>query len=333
MNNQLIRIIPLLLAVVWTPPGLAFPRYADLVVIGDSLSDQGNLALITGGLIPPPEYTDGTNFGRLTNGLNYSDYLSSALGLTVTPSLAGGSNYATAGARTDFASVGGFPIGSYSLLDQRDSYVDSLDPSGADPATLHVVWGGSNDLNDIIEAVVADPDFDPFPDVANAIDNIADIVGSLAAVNAKDILIPNVPNFGLVPLVTGGGAPVAEATALSVSFNIGLAAALDELAILFPDTNLIEFDVFNLLTAAFLNPNAFGFTNVTEACYTVFGLPGGTTCHNPDEYLSWDGYHPTTATHQILADGIERTVSEPAMLLLISIGLAGFGLLQRKIKS
>ncbi len=298
-----------------------------MVVIGDSLSDQGNVFTISSGTIPPPEYTDGTNFGRFTNGLNYIDYLSSALNLDVTPSLTGGFNYATGGARTDSASIGGVPIGPYSLLDQRDAYITSLGGLGADPQALHVVWGGSNDLTDIIETVVADPTFDPLPEVENAISDIADIVGSLAAANAQTILIPNVPNMGLVPLITQGGPPVAEATALSAAFNTILAAAIEDIANLFPDTSLIEFDTYGLLTEAFQDPSAFGFTNVTDACYSEFGLPGGTTCANPEEFLSWDGFHPTTATHQIIAEQVVVPVPAAVWLFMSGlIGLVGFAL-------
>jgi phospholipase/lecithinase/hemolysin len=329
VNNNLQGIALLLLAVLLNVSGATAAGFTDMVVIGDSLSDQGNVFMISSGAVPPAEYTDGTNFGRFTNGLNYIDYLSSALSLTVTPSLAGGSNYATGGARTDSASIGGVPIGPFSLLDQRDAYVGSLGASGADPKALHVVWGGSNDLTDIIETVIADPTFDPFPSVENAINNIADVIGSLAAANAKSILIPNVPNMGLVPLITGGGPPVADATALSAVFNTGLAAAIDDIATLFPDTNLFEFDTFGLLTDAFLDPSAFGFTNVTDACYSEFVVPGGTSCANPDEFLSWDGFHPTTATHQIIAEQV--VVPVPAAAWLFVSGLIGLlGLARRR---
>lgn len=329
MNKNLQGIALLLLAVLLNVSGTTAAGFTDMVVIGDSLSDQGNVFMISSGAVPPAEYTDGTNFGRFTNGLNYIDFLSSALSLTVTPSLAGGSNYATGGARTDSASIGGVPIGPFSLLDQRDAYVGSLGASGADPKALHVVWGGSNDLTDIIETVIADPIFDPFPSVENAINNIADVIGSLAAANAKSILIPNVPNMGLVPLITGGGAPVADATALSAVFNTGLAAAIDDIATLFPDTNLFEFDTFGLLTDAFLDPSAFGFTNVTDACYSEFVVPGGTSCANPDEFLSWDGFHPTTATHQIIAEQV--VVPVPAAAWLFVSGLIGLlGLARRR---
>lgn len=48
-------------------------------------------------------YTDGTNTGRFTNGLNYADRLADSFGLTLTPSTPpiGGNNYAHGGARSN----------------------------------------------------------------------------------------------------------------------------------------------------------------------------------------------------------------------------------------
>ena len=77
------RMLSLLLCWVLLLPFVAAAGpFSELFVFGDSLSDQGNVSLLTGGLIPPNEYTDGTYHGRFTNGLNYIDRLAANLGLT-----------------------------------------------------------------------------------------------------------------------------------------------------------------------------------------------------------------------------------------------------------
>ncbi|WP_108262479.1 SGNH/GDSL hydrolase family protein [Mangrovicoccus ximenensis] len=51
--------------------------YDRVVILGDSLSDTGNLHSATGGLYPPPPYND----GRFTGGDTYVDILADAWGL------------------------------------------------------------------------------------------------------------------------------------------------------------------------------------------------------------------------------------------------------------
>ena len=68
--------------------------------------------------------------------------------------------------------------------------------------------------------------------------------------------------------------------------------ALDGIAI-------ARFDVFTKLHEIVAQPQAFGLTNVTSACITPQSAPFH--CQNPDEFLFWDGIHPTRAAHGIIA--------------------------------
>lgn len=63
------------------------------------------------------------------------------------------------------------------------------------------------------------------------------------------------------------------------------------------DTQIIQLDVNSLYREAITEPAKFGFTNVTNAC-----LNNVAVCDNPDKFLFWDGIHPTTAGHRILAE-------------------------------
>jgi phospholipase/lecithinase/hemolysin len=66
-----------------------------------------------------------------------------------------------------------------------------------------------------------------------------------------------------------------------------------------PGIRFHRLDTYTLLNAIVANAQAYGFANVTEACVRPNVAPF--TCQRPDEYLFWDGIHPSRATHTIVA--------------------------------
>jgi outer membrane lipase/esterase len=69
-------------------------------------------------------------------------------------------------------------------------------------------------------------------------------------------------------------------------------------------------DINLIFTQVVLDPAKFGFSNSTGAAYNP-GLPlsPSNPVSDPDDYVFWDGFHPTTKAHRIAAEYIYRTLS------------------------
>ena len=329
------------LALSFTALGAYAGPYSNMYVFGDSLSDSGNDLQLIGAVPSPSYYTDGTNVGRFTNGLNYADRLASSFGLTLAPSELGGTNYAYGGARTDSIWPDLRALGGLDFNSQIDAYLKQLTVSGTagDPNALYVLWIGSNDMAD---AFAGPPSGVP----AAVSETVLDIAGALSAlqtVGARNFLIGNLPDLSLTPLGRGkaalnsGGNPNVEAFILkglhdgSAGFNAALSNALSRVSL--ASSTVTVFDAFALQTAMTNNPSAYGLTNVTAPCFDgqINGSPfpgsaKANECPNEGEYLYYDALHPTAVLHDWAARMIyAQLVPEPAgwALTLTALGLMG----------
>lgn len=172
---------------------MAEPGFDQIVVLGDSLSDQGNA-------------------GGFSNGPVWVEQLAGRLGASLAPSRSGGLNFAVGGARLDAQS------GSDSLRAQADLFLKQPRPGGR---TLYVVYGGGND----IFAAIGRPDGPAVVD--RAIVSLASILEDLERLGPLDVLVPNLPDVGITPAVRArGSAAVIEAERLSARFNRGVEETL-----------------------------------------------------------------------------------------------------------
>jgi phospholipase/lecithinase/hemolysin len=186
-----------------------------------------------------------------------------------------------------------------------------------------VLWAGPNDIFTALTLGQNPADF--IPDVIQpAIDNLSLEVIMLYGAGARTILLPGMADLGRTPFGLTSGFS-AGLTQLSGIFNFGLDQAIDQLELLLPGLNIIEFDTFSFVDAAIANPGAFGFTNVSDPCFN-----GITVCLNPDQYIFWDTVHPTARAHLLLGNAFTAAVPEPTTVALTAIGLAFLGFARRR---
>lgn len=288
--------------------------FSQIYVFGDSLADPGNLFQATGGLVPQtPPYAQ-----RFSNGPVWVEYLADSLNLDpirATDFLSGlplngedGVNFAVGGASTG-TNLANFPLplGVLSQVESFEQLVNSNVLQPDDDALYIYVAGG----NDIAANLAGTPGF---ADISAFLSNTTAALQDLINIGAENILVSNVPDLGATPRFNVLPSAGVISNIVS-SYNQSLAAILDSLSLSNPTANLIGFDISGLLGDAIANPTDYGFTNVTDACLTNYTFPidtdGFSICSDPDSYLFWDNFHPSTAAHAIVADVAFAQLHEP----------------------
>ena len=317
----------------------AHAAYDRVFVFGDSLSDNGNVFIATGGETETIPYTDAIPdrayaSGDFSNGPSWVNLL----GPSVTPAppppslsllplfdLSGGADFAFGGARS--GPLTHVPTDVIpTMVEQVNSMLTVSPVLPAD--ALYVVWAGGNDVRSALEHPA-----DALSIMQDGLSNISDILSALHGNGAEHFLLMNMPDVSRAPAVAALG-PLTQGAVLSLvtGYNTGL----ETLVAGFEASTGIDvttLDMFGLLAEALDDPGAFGFTNVTAPCIFENGATG---CSNPDEYFFWDGLHPTSAVHRLIADAVASAVAPvpiPATLPLLASALAIPALWRRRRKT
>ena len=177
--------------------------FSNLYVFGDSLSDTGNL-LGTGAPRPFP-FTGLSYLGdRFSNGPLWVEHLAQGLGLSpqaAAPFIYGGNNFAFAGAQTGIYPA--LPADQIpGVLAQVGGIWAPTRTGPTDANALYVVVAGGNDMRNARSFFTSNS----LVDIAgrqqaavNAITNLANTLGLLAQLGAKNILVATLPDLGITP--------------------------------------------------------------------------------------------------------------------------------------
>lgn len=283
--------------------------FKTIIAFGDSLTDVGNVAGITipGNAPLINGYFEETHF---SDNVIWIEQVAAFLKLptptpgrgpvTSLPPLTNGSDWAWGGAEADpgFIDLPSTTEPVPNLLTQVESY---LAANKADPNNLYSIWAGADNF--------LEGDHNP----VEAVDAVVQAIRLLYIGGARHFLVFNLPQLGDTPAAIAGGPAVEIAAELySVTFNKLLKNALFEISqdrrfkgnFYFVDIFtefVIAIDTVRLggtYTPSFFVPGPpVAISNVTGLGLIFFQ----TTGTFPTNFLFWDGVHPTTQGHQVVA--------------------------------
>lgn len=314
----------------------------NLVVFGDSLSDNGNAAAAlasqhqTLGNYAPNALTDGPNTTPATTGPFglWVDQFAAKTGLPdpspVVVNTPGGlalnpagTNFAVASAQTghnpNFSLSTIFsPPPTVPWTSDQVTIFNALNHSTASPNSLYALWAGADDISQALTS-------NPFSGVSAgkaAANNIEANIQMLAGEGAKYFLWFNLPPLGDTPAARALG-PLGTflANQAASAFNDQMADDVASLESTVHGVTIITADMHAAFEDIEGDPAAFGFSNITD--------PAQGKSVDPNTYLFWDELHPTTAADALIAELAARDAApllstatpEPASLGLLLLGL------------
>ncbi|MEM6413705.1 MAG: autotransporter domain-containing protein [Pseudomonadota bacterium] len=301
--------LALILMSLFVAPAVA-QEFDRQVVFGDSLSDPGNI-------FPDLRFTNGPLYAEILQQnfrIDDADVFNSAVGGAKTSQSPNPSGFVT-GNISDVVLVA-----DTDLTNQSDNFLDRQ--GGAHSSTsLFIVNGGGNNGFVTNQISFLPSTTDPIGLLQSAAlqasSDLVSISSSLISAGAQTIVVPNSADLGAVAEPFGFGTSIetesrSRSTIFTNEFNAALVSDLGALAAT-TDTDIILVDVNTLFADAQANPEKYGISNVTDACSST---PSCVTASFDDQnqFLFFDGVHPTAAGHTIKGQFYTDTILAPFVL-------------------
>lgn len=280
--------------------------YTSFWVLGDSLSDTGNLYAATGGATPasPPYFQ-----GRFSDGPVWSDGVAQDFLDAGKPT----ENFAYGGARATTVTAAPDIPDLEQQLQFFAGYQGAVPGAlGSDP--LVAIGLGAND------AFSARSAGDPTAIGEAAADEVAAAVLALnGAFGIEDFLLPNLPELGDTVNYAGDPTGAARVRQSGLAYNARL--ALNIAGLRAGGLEVVAPDMFSFFDLLGDDPAAYGITEPTQPCLTETSF-----CGDASGYALFDAVHPTTLVHGFVADEMRASLSAAAVPLPAALPLAAGGL-------
>lgn len=258
-----------------------------IIVLGDSLSDTNNVFNVSLLRFPNPK---SWFLGRFSNGPTWVEYLAKQSRLPVY-------NWAVGGAASNQKKwvIPG-------ILEQVDLWLIYMkEAKNYRPEnSLFTVWIGANDLityNQGVEGIIVSQ---------------GKALNRLVGAGAKKILVLNLPDITRTPEFSyrKDGAEIKRQID---DYNRRIKQVVDYINSRYPSSSVMLFDLEALFTDILDHPERYQISNVKTSCLDIKApsslnyinaIPVRAACTDADSYVFWDLLHPTTHTHQLLAEHI-----------------------------
>ncbi|WLF83904.1 autotransporter domain-containing protein [Moraxella sp. ZY210820] len=297
--------------------------FSKTVFFGDSLSDTGRIKEIISGENPALGSILQDSFTTNPTPV-WTRVLANSYGTSAEPYTANnpkGTNYTVGASQAGKEAIWNGLVEIPSTKKQIASYLANNNGK-ADPNALYSVWIGANDLF----AVAENPSNAQASIINSATRAVAD-VETLNQAGAKLILVPNIPDLALTPLILNNPALATPAQQAAQLYNANLYNGLNQTT-----ANVVPANTFKLLQEATANPTGFGFKNVTGvACANQLGVPTSESlacttanladANDSENYMFADAIHPAGRTHRILAQYYRSIIEAPAQVGVLTNSL------------
>jgi len=256
--------------------GISLDRIRNVIPFGDSWTAMNDS---TGVFPPPPAVITGTNpmaGGRASNGPTWTEYIANDTNSPVHP-------YAVGGAVTNLTlwpTAIARNISISTFINQTDVFVNQ-DPKFDPETTLFAVFFGINDYT------------------YSETDGSALLLDAAATINTETLRLiesgaKNILTVGVY--FNGTGVPAFED---AIFRNVG--SYREKFGINVAYASFLP--LWNAISAA---PADFGLTSLNPCLASDSTTVGA--CDSPATFLEWQHAHPSTCTHRLMADYIERVL-------------------------